>query len=241
MGERMRSTTFALFGLGTLCGLTMVAIMAQQSFSILPALPIPGIASPGEAVSRASVAAGSVDSAPAAIRSAVPAAGPDSRSTVAGGPDRPTVHLAGSRESRPAQTPPAPDPATPVETGSPPAPAPAPVSTPAQTQPTAVSAAPVDAASGGSQPGATPVAAAGPGVSKGQGQGHRPAPTSPAHGHRGRSPSPPAQAPGQGGTEPESEPVIPAEDTGGPGSGNGPDQGHGHGDEHGSGHGPSHD
>lgn len=231
MGERMRSTTFALFGLGTLCGLTMVAIMAQQSFSILPALPIPGIASPGEAVSRASVAAGSVDSAPAAVRSAVPAAGPDSRSTVAGGPDRPTVHLAGSRESRPAQTPPAPDPATPVETGSPPAP----VSTPAQTQPTAVSAAPVDAASGGSQPAATPVAAAGPGVSQGQGQGQTP--TSPAHGHRGRSPSPPAQAPGQGGTELESEPVIPAEDTGGPGSGNGPAQGHGHGDEHG----PPHD
>lgn len=55
--ERMRSTTFAILGITAAMCLGLVAIVSQQGFPVLPALPIPGLSTEREQVHEGRIAA----------------------------------------------------------------------------------------------------------------------------------------------------------------------------------------
>jgi hypothetical protein len=230
MAVRLRSMSFALFGAGALFGLLLVAILAQPSLSLLPALPIPGVGSGGEAVSNASVAAHPI----------LPATGADlAGSHVRSGPASvaPTEHHRRGSHSTPTPAPGASSPladGTPVEPGADSAPVvntPEPTTPPAPepATPTTVAVVPVATPSGESSRTSNPIAAgADTGHSSSGKHGHQPGFTRPSHGHQGKPSAPSSRPPSGPEAMPETDATVPAE---GYESSSG-DHGHGHGHGH---------
>jgi hypothetical protein len=230
MAVRLRSMSFALFGAGALFGLLLVAILAHPGFSLLPALPIPGLGSGGEAVSSASVVVRPSRPARARAELSTSAASPGSAAVFAVGHHRSAAHLAPTPPipASGASSPPAdgtpvgsePEPApvvTEPETSAAPAPQPA--------SPTTVAAAPVATPSGGPSPVSNPIAS---GTDTGGDHGHHghgPV-SSPSHGHHG-GPAPSSRPPGGPEALPETEVIVPAEGDEGSRSDHGHDHGHG--------------
>ena len=243
---RLRSISFALFGASAMFGLLLVAIMAQPGISLLPSLPIPGLASGGEAVSNGSAVARPARPPSSGAALAGSAASPVSASIAATGQH----HSA----SQPASTRPTPAPGT----SSPPAdgrpvgsgqtqtpvaaePAPAVEPAPEATSPTAVATAPAVTPSAEFSPASGPIAAGTDGGDESGQHWHQPSSAPPSHWHHGgpttspQPPSPPEPLP-----EPE-EAVPPPEgyesSWGGHGRGRGPGYDHGYNQGYGhSGH-----
>jgi hypothetical protein len=143
--ERLRSTTFALLGVTTALGLALVAVIAQQGFSPLPGLPLPGISSQEGRVGEAQVVARPASRPAAGDRGGGTAA---AGSTGAGDGSRPSApsRLADSRQAGPA-APPAPAPSGGGAPGQDAPPIPVPPAPPASESPPAVAAAPGPATS----------------------------------------------------------------------------------------------
>jgi hypothetical protein len=220
MRERLRATTFALFGLVTAVGLVLVGIAYNQGWPVFADSPIPGI--PTERVGAAAIAA---DAVPGRAQSGnVPAShgsAPAGQSVFvpdrSSAPDSSSQQLPATAPGGPGQSPSGqggvdvPASPTPTPAGQPPAAeAPAPI----QPQQTAQGAAPVAA----SPPAAEPAGVAsvpGKGKAKGREKGQgKPAPVTPVV-----PTSPPAAEVPAPGTPPAG---------GGPGNGHGKGNANGH-------------
>jgi hypothetical protein len=150
--ERMRSTTFALLGVTAAIGLGLVAILSQQGWPLLPAVPLPGAAVGQEEVGDATTVA--TPSASPPLTQPQPRLRPGADGPVTNPPaapgERADSHLSGSHQLVAASPPPAnPPQSTPAGQEASPQPSPQPPSE-------APAAAPVPAAA----PAAVPAPAA---------------------------------------------------------------------------------